>query len=183
MGLDLTVAKRIPPIAIADSWPQEACAFLHASFAKPRRNSRIGVVLPAQLSLDLESSQRAMPIPILMYHHIAEPLDPGSPFAYLAVDPCNFLRQMTWLKRTGWTGLSMRDLLPYLRGNKSGKVVGITFDDGFRSVYRNALPILDAFGFTATSYIVSGQIGGFNEWDVALRESSMRSASRRRATS
>ncbi|WP_292434827.1 polysaccharide deacetylase family protein [Mesorhizobium sp.] len=144
-------------------------ALLHASFAKPRRNSCIGVVLLAQLSLDLEPSQRAMPIPILMYHQIAEPLERGSPFAYLTVDPRNFLRQMTWLKRTGWTGLSMRDLLPYLKGDRSGKVVGITFDDGFRNVYRNALPILDTFGFTATSYIVSRQIGGFNEWDAALQ--------------
>ena len=150
------------------AWPA-ACALLHASFAKPRRNSCTVVVLVAQLSLDLEPSQRAMPIPILMYHQIAEPFEHGSPFAYLTVDPRNFLRQMTWLKRTGWTGLSMRDLFPYLRGDRSGKVVGITFDDGFRNVYRNALPILDRFGFTATSYIVSRQIGGFNEWDAALR--------------
>lgn len=109
-----------------------------------------------------------MPIPILMYHQIAAPLDRGSPFASLTVDPGKFLQQMMWLKRMGWTGLSMRDLLPYLKGGKRGKVAGITFDDGFRNVHHNALPILDTFGFTATSYIVSRQIGGFNQWDSAL---------------
>lgn len=106
-----------------------------------------------------------MPIPILMYHQIDQPAARGSPFRYLTVDPRNFYRQMKWLKRTGFTGLCIRDLQPYLRGEKSGKVVGITFDDGFRSVYSNALPVLEKFGFTATNYFVSRQIGGFNKWD------------------
>jgi peptidoglycan/xylan/chitin deacetylase (PgdA/CDA1 family) len=46
--------------------------------------------------------------------------------------------------------------------------VGITFDDGFHSIYANALPVLEEFGFTATTYFVSRQIGGFNAWDAAL---------------
>lgn len=108
-----------------------------------------------------------MPIPILSYHQIEKVDAAGSPFGQLMVDPDNFLRQMTWLKRTGWTGLSVRDLMPYLKGEKSGKVVGITFDDGFRNVHSNALPVLQTFGFTATTYVVSRQIGGFNKWDAA----------------
>jgi len=35
------------------------------------------------------------------------------------------------LKTLGYQGLSMSGLEPYLRGEKSGKVVGITLDDGF----------------------------------------------------
>jgi peptidoglycan/xylan/chitin deacetylase (PgdA/CDA1 family) len=109
-----------------------------------------------------------MPIPILMYHQIDYPFGRGTPFRYLTVDPGNFYRQMKWLKRFGYKGLSIRDLQPYLRGDKSGKVVGITFDDGFRNVHSNALPILNLFDFTATSYIVSRQIGGFNKWDAPV---------------
>lgn len=60
----------------------------------------------------------------------------------------------------------MRDLGPYLSGEKKGKVVGITFDDGYRDVYRNALPALAEFGFTSTNYFVSRQVGGYNEWDA-----------------
>lgn len=60
----------------------------------------------------------------------------------------------------------MRDLQPYLAGQKTGKVVGITFDDGFRNVMTHALPVLDALGFTATNYFVSRQIGGSNMWDA-----------------
>lgn len=108
-----------------------------------------------------------MPIPILAYHQIDVPAERGSPFRHLTVDPANFLRHMTWLKRTGWSGLSMRDLMHHLTGIGSRKVVGITFDDGFRSVYANALPVLQTLGFTATAYFVSTQVGGFNQWDAA----------------
>lgn len=109
-----------------------------------------------------------MPIPILMYHQIAEPAARGSPFRSLTVHPKDFRRQMQWLKRMGFNGLSMRNLKPYLCGEKSGKVVGITFDDGFRNVHANALPVLQDLDFTATNYFVSRQIGGFNEWDAAI---------------
>lgn len=36
------------------------------------------------------------------------------------------------------------------------QLITLTFDDGWRSQYVNALPILDDFGFKATFYIISG---------------------------
>ena len=60
----------------------------------------------------------------------------------------------------------MRDLMPYLRGERTGKVFGITFDDGFRNVLTNAVPVLNKFGFTATNYFVVNQINGTNVWDA-----------------
>ncbi len=59
----------------------------------------------------------------------------------------------------------MRDLMPYLRGERAGKVFGITFDDGYRNVHRNAMPVLSELGFTATNYFVARQFGGSNVWD------------------
>lgn len=92
-----------------------------------------------------------MPIPILMYHQIGEPAPRGTPYRGLTVHPASFRRQMTWLRRFGYRGLSMRDLMPYVRGERSGKVFGITFDDGYRNVHRNAMPVLGELGFTATN--------------------------------
>src|SRR5690554_840479 len=106
---------------------------------------------------------RAM-VPILMYHQIGEPAAKGAPYRSLTVHPAAFRRQMNWLRRLGYKGLSMRELLPYVRGEKHGKVVGITFDDGYRNVYRNALPVLRHNGFTATNYFVVQQLGGGNVW-------------------
>lgn len=104
-------------------------------------------------------------IPILMYHQIGEPAPKGTPYRGLTVHPKRFAQQMRWLKRFGYTGLSMQDLMPYLRGEKHGKVIGITFDDGYQNVLHNALPVLQALGFTSTNYIVSNHLSGDNFWD------------------
>ena len=104
-------------------------------------------------------------VPILMYHQIAEPPPKGAPYRSLTVHPVTFRRQMRCLRRLGYRGLSMREVLPYVRGEKQGKVIGLTFDDGYRNVFRNALPVLKENGFTATNYFVVNQLGGGNAWD------------------
>lgn len=106
-----------------------------------------------------------MKIPILMYHQIDVPPPKGTPLRGLIVAPTSFAWQMRLLKLLGYRGLSMRDLEPYLSGEKSGKVIGLTFDDGFQNNVTNALPVLQRHGFTATCYGVSDLIGGTNEWD------------------
>jgi peptidoglycan/xylan/chitin deacetylase (PgdA/CDA1 family) len=100
-----------------------------------------------------------------MYHQVGQPAPKGSPYRSLTVHPRSFARQMAWLARLGYRGVSMRDLMPYLQGEKTGKVVGITFDDGYRNVYQNALPVLQRYGFTSTNYFVVNQLGGANVWD------------------
>src|SRR5690606_1038651 len=106
-------------------------------------------------------------IPILMYHQIGKPAPRGTPYRGLTVHPSDFRRQMAWLRRFGYRGLSMRDLMPYIRGERRGKVVGITFDDGYRNVFQNALPVLRDQDFTATNYFVARQLDGSNTWDEA----------------
>lgn len=105
------------------------------------------------------------PIPILMYHQIAPPPPRGSPFRSLYVSPEAFSRQMGLLKRFGYTGLSMGALLPYLRGERQGKVVGITLDDGYENNLSDAMPILQHYGFSSTCYAVGGHLGQTNIWD------------------
>lgn len=107
-------------------------------------------------------------IPILMYHQVDEPPPRGSPLRGLVVSPSAFSRQMSLLRLMGYKGLSMRGLEPYLRGEQVGKVVGITFDDGYQNNIIHALPILTQLGFTSTCYGVSGLIGGTNVWDAHL---------------
>ena len=59
----------------------------------------------------------------------------------------------------------MSALRPYLLGEKTGKVVGITFDDGYENNLVHALPALLANGFSSTCYAVSGLLGKTNVWD------------------
>ena len=105
-------------------------------------------------------------IPILMYHQIDKEPRKGSPMRGLVVSPGSFARQMAALNFLGYQGKSMGDLLPYLNGEKRGKVFGITFDDGYENNLRCALPVLKQFGFTSTCYIVANQVGKTNSWDV-----------------
>ena len=104
------------------------------------------------------------PIPILMYHSIAT-MPKGTVMRSLHVPLKLFRLQMRLLKIIGYKGLSMSELRPYLTGKKNGKVVGITFDDGFKNNLQ-VLPILQKFNFSATCYIISQNIGGINHWDL-----------------
>lgn len=106
------------------------------------------------------------PIPILTYHQVEAPPAAGVPYRGLVVAPAAFARQMALLKTLGYRGLSMSALEPYLRGERRGRVVGITLDDGYVNNLQHALPVLQRYGFSATCYIVSGQMGGSNVWDL-----------------
>ena len=105
-------------------------------------------------------------IPILMYHSI-ELMPKSTIMRSLHVPPANFKFQMWLLKILGYRGMSIRELQPYLDGKKNGKVVGITFDDGYKNILLNAAPILKKYNFSATCYIVSDSVGTSNTWDLS----------------
>ena len=109
-----------------------------------------------------------MKIPILMYHQIAQDVPQGAPLRGLIVRTSTFARHMALMRMLGYRGLSLGDLMPYLRQEKTGKVFGITFDDGYENNLHNALPVLQRHGFTATCYAVSAAVGMTNAWDAGL---------------
>ena len=104
-------------------------------------------------------------IPILMYHSI-ESAPKNSVMRSLNVNPKSFKFQMWILNLLGYKCLSIKRLMPYLRGEKSGKVVGITFDDGYKNNLTFAAPVLIKYNFSATCYVVSERIGSYNQWDI-----------------
>ena len=105
-------------------------------------------------------------IPILMYHNLGVPPQ-GAKLRNLYVRVGAFARQMFILKLLGYKGLSMSAAMPYLRGEKQGRVAVITFDDGYVDTLEQALPILQKHGFSATCYVISQRTGQYNDWDAA----------------
>jgi len=105
-------------------------------------------------------------IPILMYHQINMPPPKGSSMRGLVVAPRTFFWHMACLWLLGYRGLSMGGLEPYLRGERQGRVFGITFDDGYANNLHRALPVLQRFGFSSTCYVVAGLVGQRNSWDA-----------------
>jgi len=95
-------------------------------------------------------------VPILSYHHFADDCD--SP---LCIPASEFDLQMKYLHDHGYRVVSLRDLLGffnYLHPLPERSVV-ITIDDGYRSVYDIAYPILKKYGFTATLFIYTDYVG------------------------
>lgn len=115
----------------------------------------------------MDRCHNASPIPILVYHQIDAAPPKGAPFRSLYVSPAAFARQMRLLSLLGYQGLSMTALMPYLTAEKQGKVVGITFDDGYLNNVTHALPVLQRHGFSSTCYGVSQHLGQTNVWDSA----------------
>jgi putative peptidoglycan lipid II flippase len=107
-------------------------------------------------------SRRAAGYPVvLMYHSVNTGEDPYR----ITVSPDRFEEQMDWLKRRGLRGTSVGELLGAADHGSVGRLVGISFDDGYADVARNAFPILARHGFTATAFLVAGKLGGSNDWD------------------
>ena len=103
--------------------------------------------------------------PILMYHSINS-VPKATVMRSLHIPRKRFLLQMMLLKLFGYRGVSLSELhLQMLRG-ENRKLVGLTFDDGYKNNTTNALPILIKLGFTATIYIVSNNVGKSNTWDI-----------------
>lgn len=107
-------------------------------------------------------------LPILTYHRITdgEPTKDCDP-QRIAVSRRAFRAQLAWLKRLGMSTVPLNRYPEWLREGKSIplRTFAITFDDGYDEVRRYALPLLREFGFTATIFAVSGQLGGRNAWD------------------
>jgi peptidoglycan/xylan/chitin deacetylase (PgdA/CDA1 family) len=112
-------------------------------------------------------------VPVLMYHVIAPP-PAGAPYPGLYVDPDQFAAQMAGLNAAGWHPVTLDQLRAYwTRGVPlpPGKPIVLTFDNGYRSQYTNALPILQKLGWVADENI---QLTGLPPSQGGLTETQVR---------
>jgi len=106
-----------------------------------------------------------MKVPILFYHKISHP-NPKAKVSALYVTPYSFRRQMKYLKWRGYETISLDDLFKWLSFGQTlpKRPIILTFDDGYEDNYTYALPILKEFGFTATIFLITRDIGGSSGW-------------------
>jgi peptidoglycan/xylan/chitin deacetylase (PgdA/CDA1 family) len=105
--------------------------------------------------------------PVFMYHSIS-PSESPDPYR-LRVHPDRLNRHLGLLRRLGLRGVSLSELLRAQEQGKAGRLVALTFDDGYADYLEHALPILQRHGMSSTLYAVAGRIGGSNEWDEGPR--------------
>ncbi|MBL8188771.1 MAG: polysaccharide deacetylase family protein [Acidobacteria bacterium] len=98
---------------------------------------------------------------ILTYHSID---DSGS---VVSIAPHVFAEQMKALAAAGFQGISLHEALAFRQANRHWpeRCVVLTFDDGFANFYETAMPELAKHDFTATVFVISGHVGGNNDWD------------------
>jgi len=100
-------------------------------------------------------------IPVLMYHHILKDSE-NKRFKNVSttISDDAFAEQMEYLHASGYEAITLSDLEKYLKrsANLPGKVVVITFDDGLKSIYLYAYPILKKFGFHASEFMITSRI-------------------------
>ena len=113
---------------------------------------------------------------ILTYHCVSEfPREREIP--YDNVSPDQFTTHMHILKKELFNVMPLGDLVHILETNRNipPKTIVITFDDGYKNNYLNALPVLEEAGFKAAFFVIAGELGK-NEpfrhllWDKAARD-------------
>jgi len=95
-------------------------------------------------------------VPILCYHRFGNGC--ASP---LCIPADVFERQMKYLKANSYHVISPQQLIDFLayREPLPRKSVMITIDDGYRSVYTVAYPILKKYGYPATLFVYTSYVG------------------------
>jgi peptidoglycan/xylan/chitin deacetylase (PgdA/CDA1 family) len=108
------------------------------------------------------AAEKGLSIPILMYHSIAEEDEAGMhPYYRTTTSPAAFAAQMEYLHANGYQTCGMTEAIDLVQSDteKTVKRVVITFDDGFSNFYRQAFPVLNRFGFSATVFLPTAYIG------------------------
>jgi peptidoglycan/xylan/chitin deacetylase (PgdA/CDA1 family) len=109
-------------------------------------------------------------VPVLVYHRFRAGSGSRNP---MEVSQASFRAQMALLRDEGYRVIPMRDLVEFLAGRRAlpKKSVVVTIDDGYRSVYTIAFPVLREFGFPATLFVYTDFVKGGLGLDWAeLRE-------------
>jgi len=100
---------------------------------------------------------------VLCYHRVGGTLELG----VTRLGRRAFVRHVANLARQGWETLSLEEALRRERDGTVGpKMLLVTFDDGYASLERCALPALREAGLRATLFVVTDFVGGANDWDL-----------------
>jgi len=95
-------------------------------------------------------------VPILCYHQFGNTCKSN-----LCMPVDIFDEQMKYLKENGYRTITPDEIFQFLSYDQPipKKSVMITIDDGYRSVYNHAIPILKKYGFSATFFIYIDYVG------------------------
>ena len=95
-----------------------------------------------------------MKIPIFSYHSISDDKCP------LSTSIKDFEKHLSYLTKNDYSSIFFDEI-----GYSNQRKFIMTFDDGYKDLINNCLPLLKKYNFKATCFLVSNQIGKTNDWD------------------
>lgn len=84
---------------------------------------------------------------LVIYYHEVVPVGQG--YSYQKIDIDKFDQQMRYLHEHGYQSLLFSELAKPL----PDKAIIVSFDDGFKTVYQNAMPIMQKYGIKGNIYL------------------------------
>jgi peptidoglycan/xylan/chitin deacetylase (PgdA/CDA1 family) len=144
----------------------------------PNPYTALFIEVPADTSIGAALYDADSPaVPILCHHYFRAKTTPfqfvkilGALFLNLPLlgdmdvwtqTSTSFENQLSYLKSEGYESIDLDDLVAWQRGVKElpRKPVVITIDDADKSVLEHAYPLLERYGFEATLFVVTSQVG------------------------
>ena len=97
-------------------------------------------------------------VAVLGYHDFSE----TAPETAMRIRTSKFRAQMETIRQLGISVISMADFTAWKNGEKSipEKSIVLTFDDGWKSVYTDAFPILKEFAYPYTLFLYKNYVDG-----------------------
>ena len=161
LALNFSMCKKHPSPATS-SEPVTSSPTAAAAISGSSPGPGVASVAPSPKITKTVVDQTAQTI-IFCYHRLVDKIRyPGT-----EITPADFEAQMKLLKDSGITVISMQDLLAWRRGEKNipPRCAVVSFDDGWKSQYEVAWPIMKKFGYPFTMFIYTegvrgGSLGG-----------------------
>ena len=95
-------------------------------------------------------------VAVLGYHNFSN----SKPATEMRMKTADFCQQMQYIKDAGLSVVTLQDFLEWLNGTRRlpERCVLITIDDGWKSVYTDAFPVLRAYGYPFTMFLYTTYI-------------------------
>ncbi len=103
---------------------------------------------------------------ILLYHHVDTDTPPST-----SISPTDFRRHLEYLRDNHFSVIALDSMMKSLEAGEAlpDRAIAITFDDGYISIYQEAFPMLQNFGYPFTLFLSTGPINSrqtnYMNWD------------------
>lgn len=109
---------------------------------------------------------------VFSYHDVRDDVQGDLDPDRFAVSTQRLVEQFDWLRRAGYTPVSVDQLVAARegRGTLPARPVLLTFDDGLRSIYKRVFPLLRLFDYPAVVAVVGAWLDAGEDWTVDYAE-------------